>query len=244
MSAKKRFILILSFSVRKIIPIIDKMAPKLAERARSSGWIWQPTKTHGTLDKWYNNTIDPWQFDSNPYERSKYEYTLHLLNGRVYSRALEVGSAEGVFTELLSPLCEKLIAMDVSSAAVERARERLSRTENVSVIKASLPHEMPEGKFDLIVVSDVLYYFPKDVLIALIGQLAARLKLGGVLFALHYLGDIKMPVSGYDVHELLKQHMPFEVTHNETVSTTGQKEAGYTITIFQNVGHNRNSANE
>jgi SAM-dependent methyltransferase len=138
-----------------------------------------------------------------------------------------------VFTQLLAPICGSLVAIEVAETAVERARKRLTGFDNVSFIQAALPEQMPDGSFDLIVASDVLVYFPKDVLVDISHMLAARLAPGGVLFSLHYLGYFGQPITGDTVHEILRHHLQLEQVHDESVVGVGPRGAGYTITIFR-----------
>ena len=75
-------------------------------------------------------------------------------------RTLELGCSIGVFTEMLAPRCDSLLAVDFSRTAVAEARRRLS-AERVGRASsgATLPEQMPEGPFDTIVCSELLYYW-------------------------------------------------------------------------------------
>ena len=52
---------------------------------------------------------DPWNYTSS-YEQLKYEQTLALLPERIIGKALELACAEGLFTRLLAPKVDRLIA--------------------------------------------------------------------------------------------------------------------------------------
>ena len=114
----------------------------------------------------YGQSNDPWNFETSEYERNKYGRTLEVLGERRFERALEAGSSIGVFTEMLAGRCEELLAVDVSERAVAAARERLSGREHVVVERRTLPEEMPGGPFDLIVASEILYYFTREEMLA------------------------------------------------------------------------------
>jgi protein-L-isoaspartate O-methyltransferase len=103
----------------------------------------------------YEESTDPWGFETSEYERRKYERTLESLGERRFRRAFEAGSSIGVFTAMLAPRCDELLAADTSERAVEIARRRLAKHPHVRVERRTLPEEMPEGPFDLIVVSEV-----------------------------------------------------------------------------------------
>jgi SAM-dependent methyltransferase len=223
-----------AFASRKTIPLLERVTPMLARRMRAQGWIWQPTYGYRNLNELYDTAVDPYHFTTNPYEAGKYAHTMQLLSGRTYDAALEVGAAEGVFTEMLAPICQSLVALDIAEAAVARGRQRLAQFSNVKFIQAALPQQMPDGYFDLIIASDVLNYFPKDVLIDVLHLFAERLVPGGMLFALHYRGSrYNWPIDPVEVHELLKTFSQLEVIHNEVVEGVGPAGDGYLVTILK-----------
>src|SRR4051794_21295996 len=113
-----------------------------------------------SLERFYAGGHDPFGFDSNPYEAAKFDDLLGVIGAGPFEHALEVGCSIGSFTERLAPRCGELLATDISQVAVERAQERLARHPNVRVERRTIPGEMPDGRFDLIVCSDVLYYLP------------------------------------------------------------------------------------
>jgi SAM-dependent methyltransferase len=155
----------------------------------------------------YEQSPDPWSFETSPYERKKYERTLGVLQGRRYRRSLEVGCSIGVFTAMLAPLCNELWAVDVSERAVAAARKRLARFPHVGVERRRLPEETPEGPFDLIVASEVLYYWPEEVMLAALRCFEELLAPGGVLLAVHWRKETQTyPLQGDEVHELLLEH--------------------------------------
>lgn len=200
---------------------------------RKWGWIWEPTYGPRWSNELYEKKEDPYHFNDSPYETEKYAHMMRLLNGRTYGSALEIGAAEGAFTQLLAPSCSSYLAIEVAEAAVARAKDRLAGYANVTFVHAALPNQMPDGKFDLIIASDVLYYFPKDVLLDLTCRFEEALEPGGLLFAQHYLGNFGQTIVGHKTHDLMKSHSVLEVIHDETVTEVGPEGKGYTITIFQ-----------
>ncbi len=146
----------------------------------------------------------------------------------------EIGCSEGVFTAMLAPLCRSVLAIDPSATAIERARQTCRGMPHVTFSCAALPMEMPSGEYDLIVSSDVLYLFPRDVLvIEVIPYLKKALAPGGTLLALHYLGNFGQPSLGENVHKLLRAQLGMEITHDETVPDVGPDSAGYRVTRFR-----------
>src|SRR5215218_2441057 len=91
----------------------------------------------------YSQSPDPWSYETSSYERSKYARTLELVARRRYQRVLEAGCSIGVFTAMLAPLCDELLAVDISEKAVLAARERLVNFRHVCVEQRALPEETP-----------------------------------------------------------------------------------------------------
>jgi len=159
------------------------------------------------FDDLYETSPDPWSFATSPYERAKYQHSLTVLGRRQFSAALEVGCSIGVFTAMLGPRCERLCAVDVSAVAVDAARERCAEIASVSVAQRSLPEQMPQGPFDLVVCSEVLYYFFEPLLAEVLDALTAELAPGGLLLAVHWTEPTRTyPLGGERVHELVRGH--------------------------------------
>ena len=155
----------------------------------------------------YAESGDPWNFETSEYERNKYNRTLEVIGERRFERALEAGASIGVFTEMLAGHCEELLAVDVSERAVAAARERLSGREHVVVERRTLPEEMPRGSFDLIVASEILYYYTREEMLATLRSFERELAQGGVLLAVHWRRETRTyPLQGDEVHELLLEH--------------------------------------
>ena len=103
---------------------------------------------------------DYWQLESDPFEQGKYAKQIQLIGDRRYRKVLEIGCGAGAFTRMLAPLSERVIALDVSPAAVARAKAGGDaggviefRVGNVMEFEAER-----EGPFDLIVIAETIYY--------------------------------------------------------------------------------------
>ena len=131
----------------------------------------------------YGGSVDPFGFDRNPDEVLKFDRTLELCGAGPFKRALEIGCSEGALTWLLAPRCANLLAVDIADVAVERARQRLSGLAHVQCETQGLPAEFPDGPFDLIVASDVLYYWPIDDVVSTLPRIEDALTPGGAFLA-------------------------------------------------------------
>lgn len=156
------------------------------------------------FDQMYAASDDPWGFTSRWYERRKYAITLGMLPNERYQDTFEPGCSIGVMTEQLGRRCARLLACDVSRAAVHAAAERTSGQPGVRVEQRILPRDWPAGKFDLIVFSEFLYYFGGDDLRLVLDASAAALRPGGTLLAVHWRHAVpEYPRTGDDVHQTL-----------------------------------------
>ncbi len=186
----------------------------------------------GRLDREYFEELyatsgDPWNFETSDYEREKYRRTLGILGDRRFRRALEAGASIGVFTEMLAVRCDELLAVDVSEKAVAAARERLAALDHVEVERRTLPEEMPGGPFDLIVASEVLYYFPREEMLQMLEGFEGALAPGGALLAVHWRRETRTyPLQGDEVHELLAANTRLSLTESAA-------EPDYRLDLFE-----------
>jgi SAM-dependent methyltransferase len=138
---------------------------------------------------------DPWTYDT-PRGRRRFARELALLDaagvGGTIPAALEIGCAEGHFTELLADRCRSLLAVDVNRVALERARRRASGRSNVEFLRWDLRSEPVLGQFDLVVATSVLEYFKSpQALRHARAKLVASLRPGGLLL----IGNVGMSPS-------------------------------------------------
>jgi peptidoglycan/xylan/chitin deacetylase (PgdA/CDA1 family)/SAM-dependent methyltransferase len=130
-------------------------------------------------------SADPWKYTSD-YERVKYEQTLELLPHKQYDNALEIGCAEGHFTQMLAPLVRDLVAADISEIALSRASARCAEFENITYVQLDLTKDPLQGPFELIVCSELLYYVgDQQALAAVIQKIASALRPGGYFLTAH-----------------------------------------------------------
>jgi SAM-dependent methyltransferase len=159
---------------------------------------------------------DPWGFETSAYEHAKYERTLAALGDRRYARGLEAGCSIGVLAARLAERCDELLAVDIAEAAVDAARERLAAYEHVRVERRTLPAQWPAGPFDLVVCSELLYYWDRATLEQALGVIADSLAPGGRLLAVHYRPESTVdPLTGDAVHALLRERLALAHVESE-----------------------------
>jgi protein-L-isoaspartate O-methyltransferase len=153
----------------------------------------------------YRQSPDPWNFTASRYERERYSLTLHSLMRPHYRRAFEPACSIGVLTAALAERCGEVHAMDIAPSAVTLARERCANLPNVAISCADLATQCPTGPFDLIVFSELGYYFSDPQLRQIAQTLSAELDLSGELIAVHWLGESEDHcLHGDRVHAILK----------------------------------------
>jgi glycosyltransferase involved in cell wall biosynthesis/peptidoglycan/xylan/chitin deacetylase (PgdA/CDA1 family) len=128
---------------------------------------------------------DPWCYTS-PYEETKYQQTLELLQGLRVGKALELACAEGHFTTQLAQRVDQLIAADISPTALARAAKRCEHLATVEFQLIDVRTDPLPSQLDLIVCSEVLYFLDDEsALRSLAGRLTAALNPGGHLVTAH-----------------------------------------------------------
>ena len=151
----------------------------------------------------YQADIDPWHVRPSAYEREKYGATIGALAKPCYRNALEIGCAIGVLSGLLAARCERLLALDGSSTAIAEATRQ--RIPNVRFEQAVMPDQFPDDSFDLIVLSEVLYYFSQQDLRHLAGKCLDSLPAGGDMILCHWLGETDYPLTGHQASDLFAE---------------------------------------
>jgi 2-polyprenyl-3-methyl-5-hydroxy-6-metoxy-1,4-benzoquinol methylase len=161
------------------------------------------TTSQQFFEQMYRQNPDPWHFSSNPYELNRYQTIISALAHRRYARAFEPACSVGVLTEQLARLCDSVQAIDISSTAVAAAQTRCAALPNVRIACASLAESIP-SRYDLLVFSEVGYYFTVPNLRSIITRCIMHLTPGGTLLASHWLGTSPDHIlSGDLVHQTI-----------------------------------------
>ena len=144
---------------------------------------------------------DPWGFESRWYEHRKRALTLACLPSARYRRGYEPGCANGELSAALAERCDHLLVSDGSEKAVALARTRLKAHANVEVINAWVPESWPEQTFDLIVLSEFLFYLSLPALEGIAARVLTTLTPGGTVVACHWRHPVPhSEISGDEAH--------------------------------------------
>jgi cyclopropane fatty-acyl-phospholipid synthase-like methyltransferase len=165
------------------------------------------------FERLYATDEDPWSFATSPYELAKYDDTVSAL-GPHYARALEIGCSVGVLTQRLGLRCDDLLAVDVNERALAQARARCADLPHVRFERARIPAEFPAGRFDLVLLSEVAYYWSDEDLARARDRIAGCLEPAGDLLLVHFLPKVDDYVRDGDaVHESFLGDDRFERVH-------------------------------
>ncbi len=134
---------------------------------------------------------DPWFHAVSEFEQTKYYRQVALAKDRSTPRRIcEIGCAEGVHTAILAKEFpdSRIIGVDISLRALQRASRRLRDHRTVSLIAADLvtvASTLPAEAFDLILWSESFVYLEQQLSACdyrdLIHRVAALLQSGGIL---------------------------------------------------------------
>jgi SAM-dependent methyltransferase len=158
----------------------------------------------------YQSNPDPWQFESSWYEQRKYELTMDALPERRYRSAFEPGCSIGVLSSLLAERCDQLLSTDIVPDVVQRARDRCRRFSGVRVEVRAIPEQWPTGPFDLVVLSEIAYYFDASGLNEVMAQVLASTTEGATVVAVHWRGATNYPLTGDEAHAIMASKPEFQ----------------------------------
>src|SRR5262249_44823446 len=108
------------------------------------------------------------------------------------------------FTQMLAACVDRLLAIDISDVALERARTRCASNDNVSFAQHDISEGMIGANYDLVICSDILYYLRDCAAIEHFSrQVCNSMKPGGHLLMTHpnMVSDDKS-ATGFDFHEI------------------------------------------
>lgn len=182
------------------------------------------------FDKMYLANEDPWDFETSDYERKKYLATVNALPKSEYKNGFEIGCSIGVLTHLLATRCEKLLSVDASEVPLTKARERLKNSPHVTISRMQVPAVFPKDKFDLLVISEVGYYWSWQDLEKAQKAIAASMLPGGHLILVHWTPFVEdYPLRGDEVHESFHD---FGQQQNWKY-LTGKREEKYRLDLWE-----------
>lgn len=159
----------------------------------------------------YAGADDPWDVRGAWYEQRKRAILLASLAKPRYRSAFEPGCGNGEMSAALAGRCERLLACDGAASALDAARRRLpdARTQGIVFEQRRLPDDWPvDDTFDLIVMSELAYYFTQDAIASMLAAACANLAPDGELVLCHYLHDFEDRVTATAIVHLIADSLP------------------------------------
>jgi SAM-dependent methyltransferase len=150
-------------------------------------FVTDPYRTPRWFEERYAVGLDFWNYLGDATERERHRLALEILNnlrgGTLFERVLEIGCAEGLFTEMVAPYCKSLLALEFAPTALERARKRCASHDGVEFREWNLRTDpVPQG-FDLVLAMDILYCFRRPpALRAVCEKIVRAMRQGDYLF--------------------------------------------------------------
>ena len=156
----------------------------------------RPTLKPEYFDALYTADPDPWDFAASPYERAKYTLTLNAMPKPRYRSALEVGCSIGVLTRSLASRCDAVVSIDAAQTPLAEARRRCADLPGVRFEQMFVPDEWPDGVFELVLLSEVIYYLSREDVGRLASRVTRSLSREGSVILVHWTGPTNYPLSG------------------------------------------------
>lgn len=159
------------------------------------------------FEQMYAADPDPWGFESRWYEQRKYALTLAALTRPHYGSVFEPGCSIGVLSALLARRCDRLLSVDLVELAVEQTRRRLDGLRGVDAqieVRQWDAHDAwPNNVFDLVVVSEMLYYLEADDAAEFMQGAADHLSPHGEIVLVHWRPRVpEYPLTGDEAHRI------------------------------------------
>lgn len=186
------------------------------------------TTSRDSVDSEFRDGVDPFHYDTSLTNRARFLRQKQMLDsvraGGRFANALEIGCAEGHFTEVMAECSQSLLVVELSSTALARTRGRRNWGECVSFLEWDLRSDAIPGKYDLIVVTGVLEYFQRRSTFRKIRtSLVAALKPGGYLLLESAVSQnstvdeawwSKYLIRGKWINPFIAEHQELEVVEN------------------------------
>ncbi|WP_345455283.1 class I SAM-dependent DNA methyltransferase [Nocardioides marinquilinus] len=170
----------------------------------ATGRLRRQAPTDAVLDDLHRDEAEPWDVDGRWYEQRKRDLVAALLPRRRFAHGLEVGCSTGALAAVLAARCERLTAIDGSEHALARARPRLAGVDHVELRTGDVPDDWPEGRFDLVVCSEVGYFLSPSALERFAERVVATRTPDGVVVLAHWRHEMRgWPLDGPAVHRRL-----------------------------------------
>ncbi|MEP1834618.1 MAG: class I SAM-dependent methyltransferase [Hyphomonas sp.] len=145
---------------------------------------------------------DPWRTWNSRYERVKRAALGRAVGTGKYGRVLELAAGNGSNTPMLAARSLRLTSTEGTSTGVQLVRKAAGLLPRVKISQLALADRFPDMSYDLIVISEVLYYLSDQDLNGLARETARRLRPNGALVLAHHCETFSDAArSGLNIHQ-------------------------------------------
>ncbi|RIJ22299.1 class I SAM-dependent methyltransferase [Henriciella barbarensis] len=130
---------------------------------------------------------DPWQTWNSKYEAVKRASLAKAIGPRPYGRGLEIAAGNGSNTLMIANKTRRLIATEGAPAGAALVRKASQGEPHIRVVIHDVADRLPADAFDLIVISELLYYLGSEPFEMLAREVSRTLQPGGRLVLLHHV---------------------------------------------------------
>lgn len=177
----------------------------------------------------YRSSADPWCVGEITW-RKTYQEILRIvarLKRGGYRAALDVGCGTGHLSEALAAFSQRVVGTDIAETAIALARRKHACRENLAfhLWDVRLPpgeDVQRSGLYDLVLCSEVLYYYAPDVVTQVLARLRTLLAPDGHLVLVHSTEGPR-----YNLDELVR----FTVPHFAVLETGWIENHAYIVAV-------------
>ena len=129
------------------------------------------------VDEWEKlySSKDPWHYLGKFNERIRNKIIIDLVRWSKCKKALDIACGEGTLTYAISPYIEHIDAFDISSNAIEYAKQD-NAAANINYFQLDLKDFSGDmGIYDFILCTEVLYYLQPDEIAILLDKIKKSL---------------------------------------------------------------------
>ena len=130
-------------------------------------------------------------------------------------------------TRLLAPRCDAVLAVDLVEQPLIAARAACADQPWVRFLRMRVPGGWPDRTFDLIVLSEVLYFLSPADIAAVADRSADSLAPGGVVLLVNWRGRSDDPCTGEEAASLFIQR-----TQGLLEPQTHLEDVGYRLDLL------------
>ena len=139
----------------------------------------------GFADKFAQDS-DPWSTWTAPDEVLKRQAILHALSCRPVGRVLELGAGNGSNSRAMARRGLRLDATEATAEGTRLVAKAIAACRRAKAFELVAPARTPRPRYDVIVISELLYYLSRKDMAKLARQISQLLERGGVLVLAHH----------------------------------------------------------